>query len=62
MNIPLFEISSYLKKLDKKGDYLIHCETGYRSMIASSILKKNGFNNVIDISDGYQGYIKNSNV
>ncbi len=62
LNIPLFEISSNLNKLDKKGNYLIHCETGYRSMIASSLLKKNGFNNVIDISDGYQGYIKNSNV
>ena len=62
INIPLFELSSFLNKLDKKGNYLIHCETGYRSMIASSLLKKNGFNNVIDISDGYQGYIKNNNV
>ena len=62
LNIPLFEINSNLNKLDRNGNYLIHCETGYRSMIALSILKKNGFNNVIDISDGYQGYLKNNNV
>ena len=61
-NIPLFELSSHLNKLDKKENYLIHCETGYRSMIASSLLKKKGFNNIIDISDGYQGYIKNNNI
>ena len=62
LNIPLFEINSNLNKLDRNGNYLIHCETGYRSMIALSLLKKNGFNNVIDISDGYQGYLKNNNV
>ena len=43
LNIPLFEINSNLNKLDRNGNYLIHCETGYRSMIALSLLKKNGF-------------------
>ena len=30
-------------ELNKSDKYLIHCETGYRSMIATSLLKKNGF-------------------
>ena len=61
INIPLFEINSKLNNLNKSDKYLIHCETGYRSMIAASILKKNGFTNLIDINDGYQGLTKNQN-
>ena len=62
VNIPLFEINNYLNELNKSDKYLIYCETGYRSMIATSLLKKNGFNHLIDISDGYLGFLKNKNV
>jgi glyoxylase-like metal-dependent hydrolase (beta-lactamase superfamily II)/rhodanese-related sulfurtransferase len=37
--------------LDKK--YYIHCAGGYRSVIAASILKANGYNNVVDIAGGF---------
>ena len=62
INIPLFKINDHLNELNKSDKYLIHCETGYRSMIATSLLKKNGFKNLIDIGDGYLGFIKNNNV
>jgi len=31
----------------------VHCAGGYRSVIASSILKARGFNKVIDVAGGY---------
>ena len=62
VNIPLFEIKNHLNKLNKSDKYLLHCETGYRSMIATSLLKKNGFNHLIDISDGYLGFLKKKTI
>ncbi len=32
----------------------LHCEGGYRSMIASSILKNRGIHNLIDVDGGYE--------
>lgn len=58
----LFELASLIKKintLDKKKTYLIHCAGGYRSMIASSILKANGFENILNVYGGF-GQIKNT--
>ena len=40
--------------------YLVHCQTGYRSMIASSILRSYDFE-VMEIKDGLQGFIKSNN-
>jgi len=37
----------------------VHCAGGYRSMIAASILKARGIENVIDVAGGY-GAIKNT--
>ena len=57
-----FELASLeksLNSLDKKKNYLIHCKAGYRSMIASSILKANGFENIINIYGGFD-QIKNT--
>jgi hydroxyacylglutathione hydrolase len=31
----------------------VHCAGGYRSVIAASILKARGFNNLIDIAGGF---------
>jgi len=39
----------------------VHCAGGYRSMIAASILKSRGFDNVVNIEGGY-GEITKTNV
>ncbi|MDX1627400.1 MAG: MBL fold metallo-hydrolase [Fulvivirga sp.] len=42
-----------LQELDRDQPYLIHCAGGYRSMIAASIMKANGFNAPINIYGGF---------
>ena len=59
INLPLYDIISKKNFLNKETKYLIHCQTGYRSMIASSLLKNMGFE-VVEIKDGFIG-ILNSN-
>ena len=58
INTPLDNINNYLKKLPNNQNFYIHCERGYRSMIASSILKSRGIHNLIDIKGGFQSIIK----
>lgn len=52
-HIPLGDIKKLAKELDPAKTYMVYCEGGYRSMIASSILKKKGFRNVINIYGGF---------
>ena len=59
MNLPLYDIIKNYKKLDRGTKYLVHCQTGYRSMIASSILRYYDFD-VVEIKDGLQGFIKSN--
>ncbi|MCL5129557.1 rhodanese-like domain-containing protein [Algibacter sp. L4_22] len=54
-------INDNMNIIDKNQTYYIHCAGGYRSVIATSILKARGFNNLIDIAGGF-GAIKNSNL
>ncbi|WP_231427245.1 rhodanese-like domain-containing protein [Pedobacter sp. Leaf250] len=56
---PLDFIDDWMGEIDPKSTYYIHCAGGYRSMIAASILKSRGVENVIDIAGGY-GAIKNT--
>lgn len=58
---PLDFILGNLSKLDKNQPHFIHCAGGYRSMIASSILRKAGYNDLIDVQGGF-GKIKNTSV
>ena len=53
-NLPLDFIFDLIGKYDSNKTYHIHCQGGYRSMIASSILKANGIHNVIDIAGGFE--------
>ena len=57
VNMPLYQINSDYNKLDMNTNYFIHCQSGYRSMIASSLLKNKGFN-IIEIKDGFNGIKK----
>ena len=51
-NIPLNKIKTQLDHFPK-AEFYIHCAGGYRSMIATSILKINGIHHIIDIKSGF---------
>jgi hydroxyacylglutathione hydrolase len=53
-NFPLDYINANMNKLDRKQTYYLHCLGGFRSMITASILKSRGFQNVIDIREGWR--------
>ena len=55
VNIPLSELVDY-EGLNPDARYYIYCRSGYRSMIACAILKRQGFSNLINLKKGYQGY------
>lgn len=50
---PLDYINEWTPEVDHNKTYYIHCAGGYRSMIAASILKARGVDQVIDIQGGY---------
>jgi len=50
---PLDYINDWTNEINTAETYYIHCAGGYRSMIAASILKARGVENVIDIAGGY---------
>ncbi|MGJ8551089.1 MBL fold metallo-hydrolase [Winogradskyella wichelsiae] len=54
-------INENMDKINKDDTYYVHCAGGYRSVIAESILKARGFNNLIDIAGGF-GAIKNTDL
>ena len=50
---PLDYINEWMNEIKSDETYYIHCAGGYRSMIAASILKARGVNEVIDVAGGY---------
>lgn len=58
---PLDYMNGNLDKLDKDTTYHLHCAGGYRSVIAISLLMKNGYKNLVDISGGF-GALSKTNI
>tara|TARA_R110000765_G_scaffold25610_1_gene63012 strand:+ start:2838 stop:4247 length:1410 start_codon:yes stop_codon:yes gene_type:complete len=58
---PLNELNKHLAEYPEKEDFLVHCAGGYRSVIASSILKSRGIHNLIDVKGGF-GALKHEGV
>ncbi len=54
-------INNNMNAIDKNKTYYIHCAGGYRSVIAASILKARGFNDLIDVAGGFAA-IKNTDL
>ena len=54
VNVPLDYINQHLAEIPKSGDVYLHCAGGYRSMIAASILKARGWDNIIDVKGGFK--------
>ncbi|GAB1858099.1 MBL fold metallo-hydrolase [Flavobacteriaceae bacterium MHTCC 0001] len=52
-HFPLDYINDNMNTIDKEQKYFIHCAGGYRSVIAASILKARGYDNLVDITGGF---------
>ena len=54
INVPLNEINQHLAQFPKDKPFILHCAGGYRSMIASAILKQRGWGNFVDVIGGFK--------
>jgi rhodanese-related sulfurtransferase len=59
-NMPLDYINDLMAEFPKNERLYIHCAGGYRSMIAASILKSRGVDDVVNIDGGYGAVTKTS--
>lgn len=54
INIPIDELRERMGELDPNQTIYIYCEAGLRGYLAQRILRQHGFNNVLNLSGGYQ--------
>jgi len=59
-SIPLDFINERMAEFPKDKGVVLHCAGGYRSMIAASILKARGYNDVKDVIGGFGALAKTS--
>jgi hydroxyacylglutathione hydrolase len=59
-NKPLAYINEWIKDIDPKEHFYLHCAGGYRSMIAASILQARGYRNFTEIAGGFGAISKTS--
>lgn len=57
-NLALDFFADQLDTLSMNEQYSVHCKSGYRSMIAASILAANGAKGVVDMIGGYDSISK----
>jgi glyoxylase-like metal-dependent hydrolase (beta-lactamase superfamily II)/rhodanese-related sulfurtransferase len=55
---PLSNINDWVKDIDPKEPFFLHCAGGYRSMIAASILQARGFRNFSEVEGGFNAIAK----
>jgi rhodanese-related sulfurtransferase len=56
VHIPLTQLTQRADELDRSRSTVVHCASGYRSMIAASWLSAVGFVDVSDLLGGYAGW------
>jgi hydroxyacylglutathione hydrolase len=64
VNLPLSEMIDPLNLSDFEDDQniYVHCQGGYRSIIASSLLKRQGIHNIRNIVGGYNKIVEQKNI
>lgn len=56
--LPLDFLNETMDQIEKSNQYHVYCAGGYRSVIASSIMKSRGYHNLVNIESGYDGILK----
>ncbi len=59
-NLPLDYINENMSKFRRDKTIYLHCAGGYRSVIAASILKARGFDNLVNVEGGFSAICKTS--
>jgi rhodanese-related sulfurtransferase len=54
--IPLGKLRSRLEELDRGKLLVVHCKGGYRSSIATSILRRAGFRDIANLIGGFEAW------
>lgn len=52
--VPLDYLNEHLSEIPKDKPVYLHCGSGYRSMIAASILRARGWHKLFDVDEGYK--------
>lgn len=58
LNIPLIHLEDRAHDVPTDGNIVVHCQGGYRSSIAASVLQKHGRENVFDLIGGYKAWVQ----
>jgi hydroxyacylglutathione hydrolase len=56
VQIPLGELESRTGELDRDRLLVVHCKGGYRSSIATSLLRRAGFRDIANLSGGFDAW------
>jgi rhodanese-related sulfurtransferase len=56
INVPLMGLAQQLDELPSDRPLVVHCEEGYRSAIAASLLLRAGFAVVTDLAGGMESW------
>ena len=56
LNIPLGQLQGRFQELPGERSLIVHCETGYRSSIAASLLLREGRENIADLVGGISAW------
>ncbi len=56
VNIPLNQLSERIDELPSEGSLAVHCQSGYRSSVATSLLKHRQRTDVMDVVGGSQAW------
>jgi len=57
LNLPLAHLRERLAELPAGRPVAVHCEGGYRSAIAASLLQQSGRSNVHDLVGGFKAWL-----
>jgi hydroxyacylglutathione hydrolase len=56
VQIPLGQLSGRVEELDREKLLVVHCKGGYRSSIATSILRRAGFRDIANLTGGFDAW------
>jgi rhodanese-related sulfurtransferase len=56
IRIPLGQLKDRTGELDPSKLLVVHCKGGYRSSIATSLLRRRGFRDIANLTGGYDAW------